>query len=56
MEMPIVLLLCNECSQVFYEEIGKCKKLSNGAYSVEWRKLRHHGNTLSLMGFATAVR
>lgn len=56
MEGVIALLRCEVCREVFYEEIDECKMMQSGVCSVEWRKLRHHGSMLGLMGFATVAR
>jgi len=56
MEGPILLLQCEECRQVFYEEIDVCQMILSGVCSVEWRKRRHHGTMLTLTGFATVAR
>jgi len=56
MKGEIALLECEVCRELFYEEIDLCKTIQSGVCSVEWRRLRHHGSMLSLMGFATAAR
>jgi len=56
MEDRAVLMVCDYCHEMFVEEMPECKVTSNGVVSVEWRSRLHHGNQVSLMGFATVVK
>jgi len=56
MKVEVALLECQICKEIFIEEMPVCKVKQNGAFSVEWRNLQHHGSPVSLLGFATDVR
>jgi len=56
MDYKAVLFVCDDCNEMFIEEIPECKLTLNGVVSAEWRNQLHHGSQLSLMGFATVVK
>lgn len=60
MQPKVTLAECLVCNQIFVEDFDPCQYEKrwkrNGAYSVVSRSLRHHGNPLSLLGYATDAR
>jgi len=56
MNDDVMLSECQVCKKIFVQEAPECKVTQSGVYSAEWKSLQHHGNPVSLLGFATDVR